>query len=82
VNCNVSAQADSEERDQVFLETNLIDMKFKNVDIYDTQKLKPTPKKKIGFLEYHSVGTHIENRINAFDNKDWFFSDLHRRLLN
>jgi len=51
VNCNVSAQADSEERDQVFLETNLIDMKFKNVDIYDTQKLKPTPKKKIGFLE-------------------------------
>jgi len=82
VNCNVSAQADSEERDQVFLETNLIDMKYKNVDIYDTQKVKKVSKKKIGFVEFNSVGTHIENRIDSFDNKDWFFSDLHRRLLN
>ena len=57
-----SVQADSEERDNIFVETTLIDRKQSDVDVYDVSQPRPEKPKQIGFPDTQDKGTMIEWR--------------------
>ena len=86
-----SIQADSEERNEIALQTEMIDLKNmdQQVDIYDLQNKRDA---KVGesekeeseqgmFKETKDMGTMMEPNRRLLVSQDWFFSILYRQLL-
>lgn len=83
---SASMQCDSIEKFELDLQTDLIDLKNRDqqVDVYDLgiwKNQKTQHPKVIGFkvMTDQSVGTDFNRKL--ISTTDWFYSDLHRRLL-
>ena len=65
----------------------MIDLKTGGVDVYDLDTLRkrsePVPKKTIGLKKTADASTVTETKNKKLiSSRDWFYSDLHRRLLD
>lgn len=70
--------------DEIQLQTDLIDMKKGGVDVYDldTQRVKESVvRKSIGIKKVQDActGTEPTNK-KLISTRDWFYSELHRRI--
>ena len=81
-------QADSDERYEIDLQTELIDLKQIDpkyiVDVYDLgpdQRAKKQKSSKIGIKETREAKIGTDPKQDMLSAKDWYFSDLHRHLL-
>ena len=69
------------------MQTDLIDLKTGGVDVYDldTQRSSAVQKSRrnVGLVEKVDGATNTEsNNKRLIAPKDWYYSDLHRRLLS
>ena len=85
-----SQQADSEERQEIFIETALIDLKNEDsekIDIYELGGAQKTlssnqkNSKSLGIRQVADMQVGTEANRNLLSSRDWFFSDIHRIML-